>query len=278
MKEQEKRSCGHDLSLPTATGREHKIGIFQPTRRPELINTEITTKWGKIRIKARLGQQHADVFEAICHEFEARTPLECEMEDGRIKLLVDPAKIKRKSRQKDLKNILTDLRAAVIEIIEPPNLQCMGGLIDYIDFARKPDGSYITKRNPLGGERRMWRVDLGKAFCKLIQKDIWINYDPKPIAELRHGITQAAVRFILSHSRNSGPKINKWKIDTVITAVSGDISSQELRDRRREILKDKENLNNMGIKIENGYIFTTNKKESVEHLVDIKGGRGAFGR
>lgn len=260
MKEQEKRSCG---SFPTATGREHKIGIFQPTRRPELINATIETKWGKIRIKARLGQQHADVFEAICHEFEGRTPYDYEMEDGRIKLLVDPAKIRRRSRQINLKNILSDLRAAVIEIIEPPNLQCIGGLIDNIDFARKSDGTYITKRNPLGGERKVWKVDLGKAFCKLVQKDIWIDYDPRPIAALRHGITQAVVRFILSNSRSSGPKINKWKIDTVITAVAGDINSQELRNRRREILKDIGSLKNIGISIEYGYIFIINKNLGV---------------
>ena len=260
----EKRSCGHDKSLPTATGREHKIGIFQPTRRPELINTTIETKWGKIRIKARLGQQHADVFEAICHEFEFRTPYDYEMEDGRIKLLVDPAKIKRRSRQKDLKNILTDLRSAVIEIIEPPNLQCIGGLIDNIDFAKKSDGSYITKRNPLGGgERPIWRVDLGKAFCKLVQKDIWIDYDPQPIAALRHGITQAVVRFILSNSKNSGPKTNKWKIDTIITNVTGQITNEELRNRRREILSDKNKLNDIGITIENGCILQTNKNISV---------------
>ncbi len=272
---QEKRSCG-SIAFPTATGREHKLRIFQPTRRPKLIDSTIETKWGKIRVKGKLGQQHADVFEAICYEREGRTPYDYEYEDGRIKLLVDPANVRRRSRQTgDLKGILADLRATVIEIIEPPNLKCIGGLIDNIDFAKKSDGNYLTRRNPLGGERKIWKVDLGKAFCKLVQKDIWVGYNPKPIAALRHGISQAIVRLILSNSKNSGPKIIKWKIDTLITAAAGNISNQELWDRRREILNDKKSLRDIGIIIEDGYVF---RAESMEHMSDKKGRAGAYER
>ena len=232
-------------SFPTTTTHAVRLCLFQPTRRPKMLRGEVTaTPWGVIKRWGRLGQQHADVLEAICYEREARGDLE----DGRVKLLVDPAKVRRRSRQTSgqrFAEVLKELEQAVIEIVEPRDIACSGHLIDHIDQAMRSDGTAITRFNPLTGkERAMWRVELGKAFCTLLSRDVWIGYDPEPIARLQRGISQAIARHVLSHKRAPA---GGWTLDGLIRAVSGELSEQQLRDRRREIRAEAEALTTAGL-------------------------------
>ncbi len=236
--------------MPTTTAHAIRLLLFQPTRRPEPVKGQtIETPWGKIRLWGRLGQAHADVLEAICFCREKRKDLE----DGAIKLLVDPAEVRRRSRQDGttLKRILLDLQQAVIEIIEPKHLACQGQLIGHIDFALRGDGSYITRQNPFGGERHLWSVTLGPVLTRLVQADVWVGYDPAPIARMRHGISQAIARHVLSHK--TAPR-GGWNLDGLIRAASGELNDQQLRDRRREIRADAEALAAIGVQIEGGRV------------------------
>ena len=208
-----------------------------------MLDDVFETAWGRIRVKGRLGQQHADVLEAILRSGQKPK----ELGDGRIKLLVDPAEVRRMARQPSTSTfhqVRDELMQALIEIIEPVRLAGVGHLIDHIDFARRPDGQFIVAANPLGGERHLWRVDLGKALCKLIDVDLWVHRDPAPIAALRHGISQAVARHVLSHKRGS---CSAWTIDTLIHAVSGELSSQQLWDRRTELRADRAALAALGV-------------------------------
>ncbi len=219
--------------MPTATAAEHRLRIFAPTRRPRAVSAmKIETAHGEIKITGKLGQAHADLLDAICYCAEKKV----DMEDGRIKLLVDPAAIRRTagiSSGEQFSKLVDELCAAVIEIRKPSPLACIGHLVDHIDTARRADGSAVTRRNPLtGGERDLWRVELGKAFCKLLGNDIWRGYDPTPIARLRHGISQAIARHVATHMHQ--PK-GGWKLDTLIAAVAGEQGEQAMRDRRREV-------------------------------------------
>lgn len=256
--------------LPTSTTHAIRLCLFQATRRPQVLKREaISTPWGKIKISGKLGQQHADVLEAICYERERKT----EMEDGRIKLLVDPACVRRRSNQvsgSSFDHVLTELQQAVIEIIEPTNLACSGHLIDHIDKAIRADGTYIVRPNPLGGQRHLWRVELGKAFCKLVAGDIWLGYDPAELARLDHGISQAVARHVLSHKNQP---VGGWHIDTLIKAVTaGSVraGSTAIRDRRRELHRDAPALLDSGILIESDRLLKVGaakplKPDGVEH-------------
>lgn len=228
--------------FPTATALEHRLGFFQPTRRPKHKKQTVETPWGIIKIDGRLGQQHADVFESICFEREKKA----ELEDGRIKLLVDPARVRHRARivsGEQFSSICNELQTALLQILEPTEKACSGHLIDHLDFAMRHDGSGITRRNPLGGERGLWRVELGKAFCKLVEKDIWVGHDPGRVAALESGIAQAIARHLLTHATtpNGG-----WKIDGLIRAVAGDLSDENVRHRRREIRLDAPGLAALG--------------------------------
>lgn len=205
----------------------------------------ITTPWGQIRIKARLGQIHEDVLESICYCREKRKDLE----DGAIKLLVDPAQVRRRSRQDGttLQRIIEDLQQAIVEIIEPRHLACQGQILGYLDKAVRADGTPITRHDPLtGGARPLWSVTLGPVLSRLVAGDVWIGYDPAPLAQLRHGISQAVARHVLSHKRAPA---GGWTRNGLIRAVSGELTEQQMRDRRREIKSDADQLAEFGIEI-----------------------------
>jgi hypothetical protein len=185
--------------------------------------------------------------DAICYVREKKG----EMADGRIKLLVDPARVRRRAginSGTQFQSILRELECAVIEIGAPAHLACSGHLIDHIDYAMRGDGTRITRHDPLtGGERNLWRVELGKALCMLIQCDIWLGYDPSPIARLDRGISQAIARHVLSHK--TAPR-GGWMLDKLITTVAGPLDDQAMRNRRREIREETARLAEAGIILE----------------------------
>lgn len=233
--------------VPATTVHQARLRIFQATRRPRMLEQMIETAWGTIRVKGKLGQQHADVLEAIM--FGGQRPKD--LPDGRIKVLVDAADVRRRARQDGttFKRVLDDLMQALVEIHRPERLAGIGHLIDHIDFARRADGTYVTVPNPLpssGGERRLWRVEIGKALCALIDSDLWQRRDPRPIANLRHGISQAVARHVLSHKVGT---CDFWSAATLIQAVAGDLSPGAFRDRRRELARDLDALERLGVVI-----------------------------
>ena len=255
--------------MPTATANEHRLRIFAPTRRPNAVSEKrIKTTHGEIKITGKLGQAHADLLDAICYCAEKKV---C-MEDGRIKLLVDPAAVRRKANITgggQFEKMRQELRGATLQILAPAHLVCEGGLIDYIEPARRSDGSPITRHNPLTGEARpLWRVELGKAFCKLLGNDAFQTYDPAPIAKLQHGISRAIARHVLTHARQP---LGGWKLDTLIKAVAGnDLCLQAMRDRRREVRADAADMAaNIGILVERDRVHSVEQSpDSVEQSPD----------
>lgn len=235
-------TTGDKPAFPTTTIHAIRLCLFQATRRPKKIEKIMETSFGKIRIKGRLGQQHLDVFEAICYSREKKREV-----DGRIHILVDPWEVRKKSGQMSgttLNKITDDLLEVIIEIIEPDRLACVGHLVDHIDVARKSSTDEKITRLGTFGERKLWTVKLGEAFCKFVQKDIWVGYDPAPIARLDHGISQAVARHVLTHKTapNGG-----WKLNTLIEAVAGTVSRELLWKYRERIRKDAQRMGEIGV-------------------------------
>lgn len=238
----------HTELVPTATVHQSRLQMFQPTRRPQSIDKTVDTAHGKIRIKGKLGQAHADVLEAIMYTAEKKGEA-----DGRIKLLVDPAKVRQRANitsGDQLRKLIEDLEQALIEISNPANLHLeegLGHIIDHVGFAVRSDGTPVTRHNPLGGgERKLWRVELGKSLCQLIRADIWLTYDPAPVARLSSGISQAVARHVLSHRQQPA---GGWRMDTLIVAVAGELDTEQMRNRRRELRADAARLAEIGIRI-----------------------------
>ncbi|MDY0311189.1 MAG: hypothetical protein RBR20_03610 [Desulfobacterales bacterium] len=240
-------SVGNEIT-PTSTVAQARVMLYQASQRPCRREGEwLNTSFGRCRVTGRLGQRHADLVEAVLYCAERRR----EVSDGGVELLVDPARLRKtlsdsRYSMTQIKKLLADLRAAVVEI-ETPELmrsgeRIIGGLIDHVI------PSLMTRSNPLtGGKRYLWQVRLGVALVILLNRDLKLYYDPSPIARLRHGVSQAVARHVLSHKNEPS---GGWHLDTVIDAVAGQMSNKALRDARFRLRKDAEKLHRVGITID----------------------------
>ena len=236
---------GGNSVVPTSTIAQARVMLYQPSQRPRLREGDwAETSFGRCRVAGRLGQRHADVLEAVLYCAERRRPVS----DGGVELLVDPARVRKTlsdSRYSfsQLEKLLAELRAATITIETPQfDFPIIGGLIDHVI------PSPMTRPDPLsGGERNLWRVRLGIALMMLLEHDHTLYYDPAPIARLQHGISQAVARHVLSHKVVPA---GGWYLDTVIGAVAGQVSSQNMRNARKRIKDDAEDLRRIGLMLD----------------------------
>ena len=235
--------------LPTTTASQIRTRIYQATRRPvHLTSSIILTNFGVVSVTGRLGQVHCDVMESICYCAEGLVV----MEDGRYKLLVDLFNVRNNARVggEMLHRMIVELMSAVVEVRKSTSItDCirMGHLIDFAGHATNSRGEVLTRKNPLGGLRPLWRVELGKASTDLFDFDkIKLHYDPYDIAQMRHGVSQAVIRHALTHSviPHGG-----WFINTLIESVCGPISKQKLKNRRSELRDDASNFVKLGFRI-----------------------------
>ncbi len=227
---------------PTATCAMARVMLYQPSQRPTWRTGDwVETAHGRCRVSGRLGQRHADLVESLLYCAERRRDLA----DGGVELLVDPARVRKtvsdsRYSYAQLERLLAELRAATIAIESPQfDFPLIGGLIDHVI------PSPMTRENPLGGgTRHLWKVRIGVALVLLLQHDLILHYDPAPICRLRHGVSQAVARHILTHATTP---TGGWYVDTVIAAVSGSISGQRLRDSRRRLREDAGGLSALGV-------------------------------
>ncbi|MHB0992567.1 MAG: hypothetical protein ACYC3O_07715 [Burkholderiales bacterium] len=240
-------------NLPTTTVTQARVCLFQPTQRPVYRRGDwIATSWGRCRVTGRLGQRHADVFESIFFHAEKSRKI-----DDRLEILVDPARIRKSLSDArysgaGLQVMLDDLAAALVQIDTENGWVAAGHLIDshYKSSTQK-------KIDPLTGEERpLIVVKIGDAAMALLADDIKKWRDPAPIARLERGISQAVARFVLSHR----PEGQEWKIDSILDAV-GVGTGQERRNRKRELLCDREDLESVGILISGDRIFKPTDKK-----------------
>ena len=197
-------------TLPTAPATAVRLQIYQPSRRPKpMVSDWMVSPWGRCRIDGRLGQRHADLIDVCMYVAEGVHT----SSSGRIKLLVDPYKVRQvmgngtQGSYETIKTLLRDITKAIIEW-ETPTGSGFGNIIDRVEYSR------ITKRNPLtNSDRYLLKITMSEDWSKLIYDDIRLRYNPADVIQLQHGITQAVVRVILSHKQGSQP--NGLKISTV---------------------------------------------------------------
>lgn len=261
------------LNLQISTVHQSRCQIYQPTRRPMHLTeeTEFSTSWGIATIKGRLGQAHADVFEAIMF-----TAIDCwhDSEFGTTDLLVDPYQLRKilgagkgtikgkpSMGSKDgLKHIMDDIMQVLVSLKVPAKgIEIHGHIVDYyeevdgtVECSLKKvhrakindEGQIETYTDSIVG-RKLWKVVIGKAWNLLNSQDIGLFYNPWPLAKLQSGISQAVARHVMTHKQepNGG-----WIIDSLLETV-GAGTKAELRNRRRELRNDRIGFENLGFLI-----------------------------
>lgn len=238
--------------IPTTTTMESRLRIFQPTQRPVRKSITIDVAWGKAKITGRLGQRHADLLEII-----RASALDWGIDNGRVAILVDPYVISKKlgggSGQYSYQRmyvLLEELAEAVI-VLETESMKAIGHIIDETLEAKK------SVQNPMTGtDRPLMKVIFGCVGAALLEKDLFLYYDPVPISALGSGMAQAVARHVLTHKTepNGG-----WKVDTLIHAVAGGINGVPLRKGRAAIKADAEGLARCGILVEEDRVHLTRK-------------------
>ncbi len=238
--------------IPTCTVTPARLGVFQASQRPLMLAEPgqwQETPWGRCRVFGRLGQRHADVYEAArwCAE-ETRLRI-----DGCTSILVDPARLRRalgrdgsEYSHEQLWLLLSEIMSAVVEIraTKPKKFNALG---HFIDNVRDSENHY--RPDPLTGRPRpMWVIRLGDVAAVLDQHDLPLHYDPRPIAALQSGISQALARHLMTHSPSRQPN-GGWELDRLITSVAGGLESDNLRNARRHVRRDADALAEMGIVI-----------------------------
>ncbi len=262
--------------LQTTSVVPARVMLYQPTQRPTFRSGKwVETSWGRCKVEGRMGQRHADVLEIsqYCAELMRKE------DGGTIRLLVDPAKVRRMMSddlysEQQLWKLLKDMRESTIEI-DTPAIRLMGGVIESAAKAKhrtvrnpfatrfaptpSPPALHGDQRKKRTGEvvatardRKLWVIRLGLGWTELMRLDLPLYYDPAPIARLQFGISQAVVRHVLTHSHapNRG-----WTVDGLISAVAGELRGQKRRDARRNLHADAARIAAIGIVVEGDRVY-----------------------
>lgn len=244
---------------PVATTTVHQCrgGLFLPvkelSRRFLGIDKPFENQWGRITLKkCRLTQTHQNILESIIVSAEQIRKLP----DGRIAFLYSPARILRfmgvsTKNHAWLYEKLSDLLTTEIEI-EAPTFRASGAIL----FEKAESKVSIPGRSLPSGkgdgariEPRYQLVVFHPFFSRLFDVDVALHYQlllPE-ILELEHAVTQAVVRFCLSHDALN------MALDDVLTALGAITPVTPERTHRRivkHIRDEAETLkNNFGIDI-----------------------------
>ena len=238
-----------ESNLPISTVHQSRLQMYQPTKKPKNIKQVIETAWGSAIIDGRIGQVHAGLMEAIFkHTIDKRAE-----QNGSLTVLVDPYKVRTttyggsQGSYEQIWVMLKDLMKCVVEFNIPgKSRKDLGHILEHVTE------SPMTRENPLTGEaRKMWRITIAAGYLEWIGRDLALFYDPEPIARLETGIAQAVVRHLEGHKRQPP---GGWHIDALINAVGAGKTSQNMRDSRRYLLKDREAMKSLGYVIGEGRV------------------------
>jgi len=257
----QKQKQKKEIAISTATVHENRYSIFQPTDRPTEKTIVMQIKNGTIKVKGKLGQNHKDILELIKH-----THIKFGYtQDGRLAFLLDSYQIRKalaggkgEYSHKTFWSFLQDLIQTYVEI-DTPTFKVAGNFL-----AHAVESKIEVAHSKTGKPRKLLRIEFSKLGTTLIENDIKLFYDPIPIAKLSHGVSKALARYCLSHKNqpNGG-----WKIDILLKVILGkDAKPQAIKDAKRFLKKDIEQLKKCGIYIENGRVFLDRNTESSQTL------------
>jgi len=237
--------------LGVATESLNRLPIFLPTLKAKFELRSFESKYGRITIHGRLGQAHKNVLETILFKRKAFS-----LKGTSLKILYNEYEVRKylssqgtEYNYETYQRLIKDMIQTYIKL-ETENFSIEGTLITR-KFTAK-NYSYKTKSNlpGLAGKDIAYAViELGDVATMLIKKELRFKYDPKPIMQLKSGISQALVRFLKTHKHH--PQAG-YHLRELVANLTENVEGQNWRNIKRFLKKDAEGLKGMGIVIDFG--------------------------
>jgi len=231
------------------TESQNRLPLFEPTLRPRYGKRVFEGKYGKLIVEGRLGQPHKNLLETILWKKEIYDFFE----DGKtkyLKVLYDEGKIRKYLSQKSIysyktyKTLLKDMILTYIEL-KTDKLEIQGTLVMEIDKSdvMKP----VKSRSPIIPEQvPLTTIKFGAVGTALFENELRFTYDPKPILNLRNGISQAIVRYL--RTQQSHPEAGYY-LRPLLESLEGPMEKEKWWERKRHLKEDANLLEQLGIVI-----------------------------
>ncbi|MHB1934913.1 MAG: hypothetical protein ACYCR5_11145 [Leptospirillum sp.] len=200
---------GDKQTMATTTVHQCRGGLFLPfkknSRHFQGIDKPFENQWGRVTLKkCRLTQTHQNILDSIIVNAHGTRKLP----DGRIAFLYSPAKVLRymgitPKHHSWLYDKLSDLLTTEVEI-ETITFRASGTILYEKAESKVPiPGRYLPsgKRDGQRIEPHYQLVVFHPFFSLLFNLDVALHYREclPEILQLEHAVTQAVVRFCLSH-------------------------------------------------------------------------------
>jgi len=262
----EHRKKQRDIGVTTKS--LNRLPIFEPSLKPQFRERTFENTHGRVFVRGRLGQSHKNVLEVILYKRKAYSSRKDEEGNRYFEVLYSEYEVKKHMsrgttyNKEGYQSLIEDMKQAYIEI-ETKELTVKGELI--MDKTLSNRYSKQTKSNlpNLKGEEIPYAVlKLGAVLNLLISKELKFPYDPKPITQLDSGISQAVVRFLLTHKRH--PKAG-YHLKALLENLTKNIEGQAWKDIRRVLKKDANKLESLGVVIDfkKDRLFVINNKIAI---------------
>jgi hypothetical protein len=238
--------------LGVATESMNRLPLFEPTTRPNYKIRTFNSKYGKITIDGRLGQVHKSLLETILY---LRKFYDLRVEENKVRLTVlfNEYEVKKYMSQGSVYGKETYER--LIKDMSKAQIRLQKG-IEYVEgslITSKLKSKLYSRRTKSnlpdikGTEIPYIMMEFGDAASLLLATELRFTYDPKPIMELKYGISQAIVRYLKTHRSHPSTGYHlKALLENLIENVEGDV----WKNIRRFLKKDAEQLEKLGVVID----------------------------
>jgi len=237
------------IDIGVTTESLNRLPVFEPTRMATYKKRVFEGKNGKLIVEGHLGQVHKNLLETILFkqetysfsEYEGKKLLQVRYDEYKVEKYLS-----KKSRysQKGYQRLIEDMKQSYIEL-ETNKIKVKGTLI------LEKNASKITRMsrilpNRIRKEIPYAVITFGSVLTELFEKDAHLKYDPKPIIGLRHGISQALVRFLLTNKNHPQEGYN---LKALLERLEGQIENKRWWRIIEYLKKDAETLEKLGIVI-----------------------------
>lgn len=165
---------------------------------------DFSNQWGKCRVRdCFLTQTHQNILDSIFKN----SKLTKGAPDGQILVVFSPYEVlsmighKHKTNYKWLDDRLEDLRKTRVDA-EFNGVPITGGIVRKHVKSRM-DNEEAQRRGGIAKDSKYWAVVFESEYSRFFLHDMKLHYQKllKEIFRLKHGVTQALVRFCLSHDQ-----------------------------------------------------------------------------